>query len=94
MSKEKSILPPIYGVCVVCGKKFEQRYRSNSKLAKTCSKECSNELRKIVFAQKRELEKKLKEQRESKKPKLSVADINRLAREKHISYGQYVARYM
>ena len=92
MSKEKSILPPIYGLCVICGKKFEQRYRS--KPTKTCSKECSNELRKIVFAQKRELEEKLKEQRKSKKPKLSVADINRLAREKHISYGQYVARYM
>lgn len=75
-------------ICPQCGKTFVKKCRGKQKF---CSKECCG---KYMNAQKTTEEKqKEKEQKTSKKVAAgsSIAEISRLAREAHMTYGQYVA---
>lgn len=70
--------------CEVCGKIIV-----SNRLRKYCSRKCANKaknLRNSVIPKSIEIKKSLK-------PKLSISEINSLARAKGLSYGQYVSKY-
>ncbi len=67
--------------CENCGKLFEA-YSDNKAY---CSEECVKEGM--------EKKKAARLVRKTKKPKVSAAEIARKAREEHLTYGQYVAKY-
>ena len=54
-----------------------------------CSKECRN---RAAYLRNREVYPVYKEQKKKEKRKSQVAEINRLAREAGMSYGQYTAK--
>lgn len=66
--------------CPIC---FEY-FTPNSNSQKFCGAECR------MFAKKKEEEKKAQQKKKSKKIK-SIRQINREARERGMTYGQYVA---
>lgn len=71
-------------ICPQCGKTFFQEGRKVY-----CGEKCK---RKHVNGEKTYLEKAQEEdERKAKFSKLSLAEINKLARDAHMNYGQYVA---
>lgn len=80
--------------CKICGKLFMPRIANQL----CCSSACSEENAKITtrtnyWESKKTKEVKEKKQREQKQKKLSIAEINKRAREEHMSYGQYCGKY-
>lgn len=87
--------------CAICGKMF----RPASKCQKYCSKDCSKEAlladrRKYnsdyYFDEKRKQSEAYERERIHRTrvtPRLSLAEVNRRAREAHMTYGQYVLKY-
>ena len=75
--------------CRVCGKMFEPTRSTQI----YCGKECS---RKAAKENEKEYQRQLREQKKEKPKKkvLSLAEINALAREKGMNYGEYVSRYL
>ena len=85
-------------VCVICGKEL------TGTQTKYCSEECRYKAQldrqreryeqeyKSTMTEATETQKKLKKRGRPKK-KLSLADINNLARAEGLNYGQYVAKY-
>lgn len=71
-------------ICRQCGKKFIQRGKGRKVY---CSPECKEG---HVNGEKSYLEKEEAEKK-AKVSNLSIADINKLAREANMNYGQYVA---
>lgn len=80
--------------CVVCGKAFEAEDQGFRRL--TCSEECREKNRanndKIRHRRIAE-EKKAAEERKRRHKKLTIAEINKMARAKGLSYGKYVEKY-
>lgn len=83
-------------VCVVCGKEL------TGQQSKYCSSECryKAQLERQRGRYEKEYKSTLTEAQETQKKKrvrprkkLSIADINQLAREEGLNYGQYVAKY-
>lgn len=64
--------------CAICEKEFEPKGKNQD----CCSKECSKERERNISRWNKKLINKL-----------SLSDINRMAREKGMSYGQFIARY-
>ena len=82
--------------CLVCGKELEGRKR------RYCSDECYHKaqlkrqrfLNEVEYKKsKAEVKEAPKKKRGRPKKKLSIADINKLARAEGLNYGQYVAKY-
>ena len=73
--------------CEICGKE----YKPFSARQKYCSTDCSREAYKRASRKVRHI--KIIEPKKKKPPTLSISDICRLAREEHMSYGKYVAKY-
>jgi ribosomal protein L20 len=80
----------------VCGKEIFERKQSY------CSPECRykaqierqrNRYEKEYKSTQTEAEEKQKKKRGRPRKRLSIADINQLAREEGLNYGQYVAKY-
>ena len=72
--------------CVVCGMQFSAKTRAN-----TCSKECREKRKDLKIT-----EWKNNQKRVVKKESLarkSLSEINELARQEGLTYGEYVARY-
>lgn len=76
-------LPP--KICVICGKS----YKPTSNTQKVCGKECKKIFRKL-HPDKRTIKPK-DEPRPKKHKESELARISRLAREKGMTYGQYMA---
>lgn len=83
-------------VCAMCGKKLEKHQ------SKFCSPECRykgqlerqrNRYEQEYKSTMTVTEEKQKKKRGRPKKKLSLADINNLARAEGLNYGQYVAKY-
>lgn len=83
-------------VCAVCGKEITGQH------TKYCSSECRykaqierqrNRYEKEYKSTLTETEEKQKKKRGRPRKRLSIADINQLAREEGLNYGQYVAKY-
>lgn len=77
--------------CAVCGREFETA-RMNKK---TCSAECGQKLQQEIT---RECGRKYREQKrnsakQEKRTRENLAQINKLAQEAGMSYGQYVSRF-
>ena len=73
-------------ICPQCGRVFFQEGRGRKVY---CGEKCK---RKHDNGEKTYLEKAREEEaRKAKFSKLSIAEINKLAREAHMNYGQYVA---
>ena len=86
--RERTEYDTVKKICAVCGKEFET-LNKRSKL--TCSDECDK-----VYRYKKRTQKSASDyiyKRKTRKPKTSLAEINRMAREEHLTYGQYVAKY-
>lgn len=64
--------------CAICEKEFEPKRKNQD----CCSEECSQERQRNISRWNKKLINKL-----------SLSDINRMAREKGMSYGQFIARY-
>ena len=72
--------------CVVCGMQFSANTRAN-----TCSKECREKRKDLKIT-----EWKNNQKRVVKKESLarkSLSEINELARQEGLTYGEYVARH-
>jgi predicted nucleic acid-binding Zn ribbon protein len=81
-------------VCVVCGKKL------TGQQSKYCSAECRYQAQlqrqrsaNLIEYKKPRAEATPPKKRSRPRKKLSIADINKLAREEGLNYGQYVAKY-
>lgn len=85
-------------VCEMCGKVYEDdNPKDLRKKIRVCSKECYRKRKNIqcraYYYRQAEQKKEIKAAEEAKKPKrkkpaLSMAQINEMAREKGLSYGQ------
>jgi hypothetical protein len=81
--------------CAICGREVEDTKRLY------CSPDCSYEAmlrrqsayKSIYKKPKAEVKEEPKKKRGRKKKKLSLAEINELARAEGLNYGQYVAKY-
>ena len=82
-------------VCEICGKKlngFKKKYCSDECRYKSQLERQRNKYEtelKSIYSE----EKTLKKKRGRPKKKISLAEINKLAREEGLNYGQYVAKY-
>lgn len=85
---------PAYKVCEICGKGFE------GKAQRYCSPECRYQAQlerqrayKVNFKKPQAEVKEEHKKKRGRKKKLSLAEINELARAEGLNYGQYVAKY-
>ena len=79
-------------ICLICGKQFTAKYNHYKPL--TCgSPECKSILVKQIHAKKR-FEKEMEEKKAEKEKKkvVSISEINKKARKKGMTYGQYMAQ--
>lgn len=93
--------------CAVCGKMFEVPNHYNK--ATVCSKECRDDRERQRNLERYNRLKEQRRQasvdevidhkietgikRRTKKKKITIAEIQLMAREEHLSYGQYVSKY-
>lgn len=77
-------------ICVACSKEFEKKVKHQVH----CSEECSRTYRINYLREYRKRNQKVVEILEVKKPKptMSIEQINRLAKELGLSYGEYVLK--
>lgn len=75
--------------CIQCGKVLEGRQK------KFCSDDCVGQYKQERALERYEANKKPKAEAKpkKKKPKMSIAQINELARAEGLNYGQYCAKY-
>ncbi len=75
--------------CLICG------WQLTGTQSKYCSDECRREAAAMKQAEKNERYKKphAVERKKAKKPLLSLAQVNELARAEGLNYGQYCAKY-
>lgn len=83
---------PIF-TCINCNKEFEKEH-TYGKAPGFCSKECHKTYRREYQVQYRyrakQQETAKKEISKTKKPKLSIDEVNKLAKERNISYGKMI----
>ena len=84
-------------VCVMCGKVYEDDHKDLRKKVRVCSKACYRKYKNIqnraYYYRQAEIRKEEKEQEKEKKkakkkPALSMAEVNEMARQRGITYGQ------
>ena len=83
-----------YARCTVCGGRFETNFfgRRNAKYCPVCRKEVNKQREKEAY-QKRKKEKKLNNSEKSENTPLTLSEINALAKENGMTYGQFVAKF-